>query len=85
MVLKQKSEACAVDPISVGMADLSIPTMSSQPRSMRWCATDDPVMPPKPMITTFAFAGNFAIFKIHSRPAVEYDGVIRRCGFVRNN
>src|SRR5690606_37841440 len=47
--------------MSVGIPDLSMPTISSQPRSIRWCAIEAPTMPPSPTITTFAFLGNSAI------------------------
>ncbi len=62
IVLKQKSDAWAVEPTSVGMPDLSMPTMLSQPRSIRWCATEAPTMPPCPMMTTRARSGNLAIW-----------------------
>ncbi len=47
--------------MSVGMPELSMPTMSSEPRSIRWWTTEAPTMPPSPMTTTFAFDGNSAI------------------------
>ena len=46
--------------MSVGIADLSMPTISSHPRSTRWWATEAPTIPPKPMMTTLAFSGNSA-------------------------
>ena len=60
-VVKQKSEAWEVEPMSEGMADFSSPTMSSQPCSIRWCATEEPTIPPWPMITTLARFGSCAI------------------------
>ncbi len=57
--------------MSVGMPDLSMPTMSSQPRSIRWWTTEAPTMPPSPMTTTFAFDGNSAI-------AHDPGGILRR-------
>ena len=58
-----------------GIPDLSMPTMSVQPRSMRWCAIDAPTMPPRPTMTICALSGNADIL----HPSCMDAGAVQAC------
>ena len=64
---KIKFDAWPVEPPGFGSGPLSMRTMSSQPRRLRWPTRHEPTMP-APMTTTLAFVGKSLI----SCPLLEF-------------